>query len=318
MLHQLRQVAILPGHHLMASAPQGHANPCLGGIKNQRQHGLGLLHLRAWYSNVCIAGSPQFNHCRPKCQLKLQPPTHQLPKMLSAQARPVRPSAAPSTRTSYTLLRPRASSFSRQQRSGLWSCAAAAGRIFLNLLQLLHPVGCFRQFDGRLLTYRFCYAGPVAPPVLAEPAPAISVSPKALIQLKKLRAEAAESGSSEESLILRVGVKQGGCSGLSYKMDFEQANNVSGDDHVMAFDAFRLVIDPKSLLYLFGMQMDFSDALIGGGFQFHNPNATDACGWVRVQRVQPCLGFPPPTLCTACGGLSSRGSVAWVVHGRLQ
>lgn len=114
-------------------------------------------------------------------------------------------------------------------------------------------------------------------PVLADPAPAISVTDKALVQLKKLRAEAA-FGSSEENLILRVGVKQGGCSGLSYKMDFEQAGNVTEDDHILRYEGFKLVIDPKSLLYLFGMHMDYSDALIGGGFQFQNPNAADSCG----------------------------------------
>jgi iron-sulfur cluster assembly accessory protein len=47
---------------------------------------------------------------------------------------------------------------------------------------------------------------------------------------------------------------------------------------VMEHEGFRLVCDPQSLLYLFGMRLDYSDALVGGGFQFHNPNAESTCG----------------------------------------
>lgn len=62
-------------------------------------------------------------------------------------------------------------------------------------------------------------------------------------------------------------------------MDFEQAENIAKDDLVVEYDGgFRLVCDPKSLLYLFGMQLDYSSALVGGGFQFHNPNAESSCG----------------------------------------
>jgi len=66
---------------------------------------------------------------------------------------------------------------------------------------------------------------------------------------------------------------------MSYMMDFEKPSNVSSEDAVMEYEGgFRLVCDPKSLLYLFGMNLDYSTALIGGGFQFQNPNATDSCG----------------------------------------
>lgn len=61
-------------------------------------------------------------------------------------------------------------------------------------------------------------------------------------------------------------------------MDFEAAANVRPDDAVLDSDGFRLVCDPKSLLYLFGLQLDYSDALIGGGFAFRNPNAASTCG----------------------------------------
>ena len=64
------------------------------------------------------------------------------------------------------------------------------------------------------------------------------------------------------------------------RMDFEKEGNVGEDDHMMTYDdgTFRLVTDPKSLLYLFGMRLDFSNALIGGGFVFNNPNAAESCG----------------------------------------
>ncbi|KAK9812572.1 hypothetical protein WJX73_009864 [Symbiochloris irregularis] len=62
-------------------------------------------------------------------------------------------------------------------------------------------------------------------------------------------------------------------------MDFESEANVQPLDNVMEYaEGFRLVCDQKSLLYLFGMQLDYSTALIGGGFQFHNPNAANSCG----------------------------------------
>ena len=79
-------------------------------------------------------------------------------------------------------------------------------------------------------------------------------------------------------LCLRVGVRQGGCSGMSYMMDFEDANNIGEHDEVYDYDGFKVVCDRKSLLYLYGLMLDYSDALIGGGFQFTNPNASQTCG----------------------------------------
>lgn len=79
-------------------------------------------------------------------------------------------------------------------------------------------------------------------------------------------------------LCLRVGVKGGGCSGMSYAMDFEDPNNLLEDDQVFDYEGFKVVSDPKSMLYLYGLVLDYSNALIGGGFQFTNPNATQTCG----------------------------------------
>ena len=82
---------------------------------------------------------------------------------------------------------------------------------------------------------------------------------------------------------LRVGVRSGGCSGMSYTMDFIGDNEINTDDKVYDYSlnadqSFQVVCDPKSLLYIYGMQLDFSKELIGGGFNFVNPNASQTCG----------------------------------------
>ncbi len=79
-------------------------------------------------------------------------------------------------------------------------------------------------------------------------------------------------------LCLRVGVRQGGCSGMSYMMDFETAANIGEHDEVFEYEGFKVICDKKSMLYLYGLVLDYSDALIGGGFQFTNPNASQTCG----------------------------------------
>ena len=82
-----------------------------------------------------------------------------------------------------------------------------------------------------------------------------------------------------KDLCLRVGVRGGGCSGMSYTMDFEDPNNIQESDQVFDYDeGFKVVSDPKSMLYIYGLVLDYSEDLIGGGFQFTNPNATQTCG----------------------------------------
>tara|TARA_Y100001934_G_C11823619_1_gene527340 strand:+ start:84 stop:482 length:399 start_codon:yes stop_codon:yes gene_type:complete len=82
---------------------------------------------------------------------------------------------------------------------------------------------------------------------------------------------------------LRVGVRSGGCSGMSYTMDFIASEEINSDDKIYDYslgdtEFFQVVCDPKSLLYIYGMQLDFSKDLIGGGFNFTNPNASQTCG----------------------------------------
>jgi iron-sulfur cluster assembly accessory protein len=98
-----------------------------------------------------------------------------------------------------------------------------------------------------------------------------------------MRQLAALVGQQGEGKVLRVGVRSGGCSGMSYTMDFIDATAIREDDERYTYQplqgvAFDVVCDPKSLLYIYGLQLDFSTALIGGGFNFTNPNASQTCG----------------------------------------
>lgn len=79
-----------------------------------------------------------------------------------------------------------------------------------------------------------------------------------------------------EAAALRVEVKKGGCSGLSYKMDF--STDAHDGDQVFESNGQKIVVDGQSLLYLIGMTLDFSGGLNGKGFVFNNPNATKNCG----------------------------------------
>ncbi len=74
---------------------------------------------------------------------------------------------------------------------------------------------------------------------------------------------------------LRLGVVGGGCSGLQYKMEFSDQRP---KDHVESFGDVVVLLDPKSSIYLKGITLDFDDGLMGKGFVFRNPNATNTCG----------------------------------------
>ena len=100
----------------------------------------------------------------------------------------------------------------------------------------------------------------------------ITVSEKAVDKITHLKQQA----GSAEDFFLRVSVVGGGCSGLSYKMDFD--NEHRKDDQVFEDKGVRVVCDLKSFLYLCGTELDFSDGLNGKGFHFVNPNATRTCG----------------------------------------
>jgi iron-sulfur cluster assembly accessory protein len=77
-------------------------------------------------------------------------------------------------------------------------------------------------------------------------------------------------------LALRVAVRPGGCSGMSYEMFFD--SDVAGDDLLSAYGDVRVVVDPTSASLLAGATLDFKDGLQGAGFSINNPNATRSCG----------------------------------------
>ena len=82
--------------------------------------------------------------------------------------------------------------------------------------------------------------------------------------------------SGKPESFLRIGVKGGGCSGLSY--DVKLDSQVLEFDRTFEDDGVKVVCDSKSLVYLDNMMIDYSDELVGGGFKFVNPNASGSCG----------------------------------------
>jgi iron-sulfur cluster assembly accessory protein len=79
----------------------------------------------------------------------------------------------------------------------------------------------------------------------------------------------------DASQLLRVGVKGGGCSGMTYVLGFDQKNE---KDKVYEFESLGFIMDPSHEIYLFGMEIDWQGGLNSRGFTFHNPNASTTCG----------------------------------------
>jgi iron-sulfur cluster assembly protein len=102
----------------------------------------------------------------------------------------------------------------------------------------------------------------------------IFISDKAKAKVIQLMTDAGVA--DDTSYFLRVGVVGGGCSGLSYKMDFD--NEVKSMDQVFEDKGIKIVCDLKSFLYLVNTELEFSDGLNGKGFFFNNPNASRSCG----------------------------------------
>lgn len=100
----------------------------------------------------------------------------------------------------------------------------------------------------------------------------ITVSENAKSQAIKLMAE----GNSPNGSFIRVGVKGGGCSGLSYDLTFDHI--INDNDKEFEDKGIKIVCDKKSILYLAGTELDFSGGLNGKGFIFNNPNANRTCG----------------------------------------
>lgn len=100
----------------------------------------------------------------------------------------------------------------------------------------------------------------------------IKISDPAKARIEQILAENQSQGKNS---FLRVSVVSGGCSGLSYKLDFDSEENPK--DQVFEDNGIKIVTDMKSLLYLLGTTLDFSEGLSGKGFFFNNPNASRTC-----------------------------------------
>jgi len=99
----------------------------------------------------------------------------------------------------------------------------------------------------------------------------IQVTPKAVEKIRQAFAREGVSGGG-----LRLGVLGGGCSGLSYQFKFDQQPRPN--DSVMEFDDVKIFVDPKSMLFLDGMTLDYKESIMQSGFAFDNPNAQKSCG----------------------------------------
>lgn len=100
----------------------------------------------------------------------------------------------------------------------------------------------------------------------------ITVTPVAIEEAKRLIAK-----EQKPNLALRVGVKGGGCSGMEYVLGMDDATPKQ-DDQVFEQDGLKVLIDAKSHPYLDGTTVDFKSSLMGGGFEFQNPNVKNSCG----------------------------------------
>ena len=101
----------------------------------------------------------------------------------------------------------------------------------------------------------------------------IQVSEKAKLKAIELMREDGYDASKD---FIRVGVKSGGCSGLSYDLSFD--NQEKENDKIFENNNIKIIVDKKSFLYLVGTELDYSGGLNGAGFIFKNPNANRTCG----------------------------------------
>ncbi len=97
------------------------------------------------------------------------------------------------------------------------------------------------------------------------------------------------------NLFLRIGVKEGGCSGFSYGMGFDDEKHA--DDTEMDIQGLKVVVDDYSLKFLNGVEIDWKDSAMGGGFTIHNPNATATCGCGSSFRTASEAGNPAAEPC---------------------
>ncbi|ALS20698.1 iron-sulfur cluster insertion protein ErpA [Paenibacillus naphthalenovorans] len=113
----------------------------------------------------------------------------------------------------------------------------------------------------------------------------ITISESACDKIKEMLA-----AEETANLFLRIGVKSGGCSGFSYGMGFDDTQQQ--DDKVLDINGLKVVVDPDSAKYLYGVEIDYQDAGMGGGFTIHNPNAVATCGCGSSFKMKDEEGTP--------------------------
>jgi len=100
------------------------------------------------------------------------------------------------------------------------------------------------------------------------------------------------AGADRPILGVRVGVKNGGCAGMSYTMDY--ADNINPLDERVDDKGVTLLVDPKAVLFLLGTQMDYKVDKLSAQFVFNNPNQTSACGCGESVQLKPAAEAAPP------------------------
>jgi iron-sulfur cluster assembly protein len=117
---------------------------------------------------------------------------------------------------------------------------------------------------------------------------ATAANPFAILSLTDAAAARAQeliSASQKPIAALRVGVKNGGCAGMSYTMDFVE--KIEPFDEVVDDKGVKIIVDPKALMFLLGTQMDFQSDKLGASFVFNNPNQTGSCGCGESVSITP-------------------------------
>lgn len=99
----------------------------------------------------------------------------------------------------------------------------------------------------------------------------VNITPQAIVEIDRLAKQ-----EKEEKLYLRLGVAAGGCSGMSYTMGFD--TEMTDEDNLYKYDDVEVLISAKAAPYLKGTVLDYKGGMLGGGFQFENPNAKRSCG----------------------------------------
>ncbi len=99
------------------------------------------------------------------------------------------------------------------------------------------------------------------------------------------RMQAIMAGAAEDYVGVKVGVKNGGCAGMEYTMDY--ATEIGPLDEVVEDNGVKILIDPKAILFLLGSEIDFVTEKLSQRFVFNNPNQTDACGCGESVTLKP-------------------------------